>query len=31
MSGTKQHFNVPYKDKFNGGEFRKKSAIYVFW
>lgn len=21
---TKQHFNIPYKDKFNDGEFRKR-------
>ena len=24
LKGTKQHFNVPYKDKFNEGEFRKR-------
>lgn len=24
LVGTKQHFNVPYKDKFNDGEFRKR-------
>lgn len=24
LAGTKQHFNVPYKDKFNDGEFRKR-------
>lgn len=24
LSGTKQHFNIPYKDKFNDGEFRKR-------
>ncbi len=24
LIGTKQHFNIPYKDKFNDGEFRKR-------
>jgi hypothetical protein len=24
LKGTKQHFNIPYKDKFNDGEFRKR-------
>ncbi|AVP65974.1 WYL domain-containing protein [Clostridium botulinum] len=24
LAGTKQHFNIPYKDKFNDGEFRKR-------
>lgn len=24
LVGTKQHFNIPYKDKFNDGEFRKR-------
>lgn len=24
LKGIKQHFNVPYKDKFNEGEFRKR-------
>lgn len=24
LKGTKQHFNIPYKDKFNEGEFRKR-------
>lgn len=24
LVGTKQHFNVPFKDKFNDGEFRKR-------
>ncbi len=24
LKGTKQYFNVPYKDKFNEGEFRKR-------
>ncbi|WP_084364929.1 helix-turn-helix transcriptional regulator [Clostridium tepidiprofundi] len=24
LRGTKQHFNIPYKDKFNDGEFRKR-------
>lgn len=24
LRGTKQHFNIPYKDKFDDGEFRKR-------
>ena len=24
LVGTKQHFNIPYKEKFNDGEFRKR-------
>ncbi|MEQ8156797.1 MAG: WYL domain-containing protein [Clostridiaceae bacterium] len=24
LNGTKQYFNIPYKDKFNDGEFRKR-------
>jgi predicted DNA-binding transcriptional regulator YafY len=24
LKGIKQHFNIPYKDKFNDGEFRKR-------
>ena len=24
LNGTEQHFNIPYKDKFNDGEFRKR-------
>lgn len=24
LNGLKQHFNIPYKDRFNDGEFRKR-------
>ena len=24
LNGTEEHFNIPYKDKFNDGEFRKR-------